>query len=605
MPFTDDGYEKLTEDEIYDRLRNKFEAKLGKTVEPGDLVSQQLRAEAETLAENQEEAMQRVYKSAYLADAEGKNLDKLAQYIGLTRREAVPATGLIEFSRDDIPTTSYTVPKNSKIQTRGSSPIEFVTTNQTTLAYIDGFEDNLNAWEGDKADFSRVQAGALTESYSLEVPATDAVALQTVRKDYKVGTTFNLDFAPSSDSITSFKFGMNDADNYHELIVDTSSGDIHLRTVVDGTEDALSTEVVAVPTGTASHVELDWSLYDDLRATIYESSARTTKVGEATLAYEPEWNTGAFEIESNDGVATALVDEVATSVVTASIRGINGGVHTNVGPDTITVATSGLTGIENITNPVPTGDLSFVDRNLSPLILGQEREDDEDLRQRAFENSSIGGAASLSALKTILSEVAGVQSVTVKRNREDTVDGDGRPPHCYEPIIYGGLHGDIAQALHDTASVDSNDVAGYAGNEVTYDIESPATGQTETYRWSEPIEVQLDVTLDLVVDENYVGDTSVQSMVVEYIGGTDIDGSQLGGLANGEDVYEAVLAGKLVDPAETGIWEVDSLTIDDNSDGSDDTTTTASGADVYAVTDDKVAVTDARDGSITVNTTLK
>ena len=49
----------------------------------------------------------------------------------------------------------------------------------------------------------------------------------------------------------------------------------------------------------------------------------------------------------------------------------------------------------------------------------------------------------------------------------------------------------------------------------------------------------------------------------------------------------------------------DSLIIDGNNDGTDDTTTTASGADVFAVSNEEVPSVNARDGSITVNTTLK
>jgi len=603
MPITDDGYEKYSWEEIYDRLKSDFEETFNETVEPGDIIHHQLEAEAKTLAENQEEALERVYRAAYLSDAEGKELDKLVSLIGLQRRDAVEASGVVEFITDDPPLATYTVPSSTELQTRGSDPIEFVTTETATIEYIDGFEENLNGWSGDKSSFSINTTSPINGDGSLEVPATSDVEIET-DNTYNIGTHFNLDLSPSSGSVKSVKFGIKDNSNYHEVILDTVSDQITLCVVKDDVETASKTTSVTFPTGEVSHLEIQWTLHGDLHVGLYDSSDRETQIAEANLSYTRDWETGSLAIASNDANATMLVDDLCTTLVTANIEAIYGGVEGNVGPDTIRVAPSGLTGIQTVTNPIPTGDASFNDTNLNPLALGQDRENDEELRDRAFENSSIGGAASLSALGTALGNIDGVQSVTVKRNREDSTV-DGLPPHSYEPIIYGGSKEEVASVLHQTASIDSTDVGGVHGSEVTYGIESDITGQTETYHWSVPIEKTLNITVDLVVDSTYVGDEDIQSIIANYIGGTDIDGSQVGGLDNGEDVYEAVLKGKLVDPDELGVWEVDSVTIDDNADGTDDTTETSSGADVYAVSDDQVAVTNARDGSITVNTTSK
>ena len=55
-----------------------------------------------------------------------------------------------------------------------------------------------------------------------------------------------------------------------------------------------------------------------------------------------------------------------------------------------------------------------------------------------------------------------------------------------------------------------------------------------------------------------------------------------------------------MNPEETGVWEVDSLKIDADGDGTDDTETTQSGADVLVVENNEVAITNARDGSINI-----
>jgi hypothetical protein len=238
------------------------------------------------------------------------------------------------------------------------------------------------------------------------------------------------------------------------------------------------------------------------------------------------------------------------------------------------------------------------------LTLGQKREDDAALRQRAFENSSIGGAASRSALEAAMSQLDSIQSVNTKRNRSDEVV-DGLPPHSYELIIYGGDAAKIAEIMDQTASIDSQDVGGIHGTEVTYDVESDVTGSVDTYHWSSPAEINLDITIDLIVDDTYIGDSAIRSLIINYVGGTDNDGSQVAGLSNGEDVYLSVLKTKLINPDETGVWEVDALTVDDNADGTDDTVELANGANVYSISDEEVAITNARDGSITVNTVMK
>jgi hypothetical protein len=53
------------------------------------------------------------------------------------------------------------------------------------------------------------------------------------------------------------------------------------------------------------------------------------------------------------------------------------------------------------------------------------------------------------------------------------------------------------------------------------------------------------------------------------------------------------------------VWEVDNISIDKDQDGTNDIETTTSGAEVLAVSNNEVALTNARDGSITITTTQK
>lgn len=606
MPVQDGEYRKLTKEEIQERLENNLEAQFDTTAQPGDLVTQQLAAEAATLAQNQEEALERVHQAAYLADATGKELDKVVDVIGLVRKEATSATGVVRFARETPPTSNYTIPSGTEVQTSGSTPIKFTTTSSSGLDYIGGFEDaNLNSWEGDKASFDILNTTELSGDYALEVPATDGVSITTSDSSFGIGATFTTDIYPHAGSVTGFRFGLQDQSNYFECVVDENAQDLKLRLVESGAESALSVnDLATVPVDSRSHLEIDWGMYEDTTATLYETEHRDVELCSVTLSAHREWEDGAFSVVSLDGNSTSLVDEISTRRILVNIQAVGSGVETNLGPDTITTISRSLAGIETVTNPVATGSSSIEDTRFEPLLLGEEREDDEQLRERAFNSTSIGGSATVNAIKTELQRVEGVQALTLNRNRTENVK-DGLPPHSFEAIVYGGTDEDIGQAIFNTASIDSHDVGGINGTEATHSIVSDVTNDTEVISWSRPNRIDVSLELNLVVDDTYVGEAEIRSIIANYIGGTDVDGSFVAGLDVGEDIYQAVLKRKVVNPDKTGVWEVDTLSIDRDGDGTDDSETTASGAEILGVADNEVAIANARDGSITITKTQR
>jgi uncharacterized phage protein gp47/JayE len=606
MPLVDGEYKKLTKKEIKQRLENSLENKLDTTAQPGDLITKQLAAEAETLARNQEEALERVHQAAYLADATGKELDKVVDIIGLTRDKAKPATGVIELWRETPPASTYIIPKGSEIQTGGREPIQFELTEQTSLVYIDGFEaNNLNNWEGDKSNFSILNSSEIEGNYLLQTPDGSDYSITTVDSNFSIGTTFTLNIKPDSGDVTAFRFGLQDQSNYFECTVDENAQDLSLALIEDDSEVTSSTNNSAtIPTSNDSYLEITWGMYEDSKATLYETKSRDNELCSVTLSESREWKEGAFSVASLNSTTNALIDEITTRSVLANAEAVDTGVKTNLGPDTINNISGSITGVEQVNNPVATGKPTNSDMDFEPFAIGEDRESDEELRERAFDTTAIGGAATVNALKTELLNVDGVKALTLNRNRTEN-QKNGLPAHSFEAIVYGGTDEDIGNVIFNTASIDSHDVGGIHGTEATYDIQSNVTNSTETISWSRPVRANLNLTLDLIVDDTFVGETEIRSIIVNYIGGTGVDGEFVTGLDVGEDVYEAILKRKVVSPEETGVWEVDSLTIDSNDDGNDDTTTTASGADVLGVADNEVAITDARDGSITVNTTQK
>jgi hypothetical protein len=253
---------------------------------------------------------------------------------------------------------------------------------------------------------------------------------------------------------------------------------------------------------------------------------------------------------------------------------------------------------------VATGDSKNKNTDFEPFVTGEEKERDEELRDRAFENSSIGGAATATSIATKIQKVDGVQSVKLFKNKTEG-EKNGLPSHSFEAVVYGGSDEDVANAIFDSSSIDSEDYGGANGTETTYTINTDVLAETETVHWSRPYKIDLDITLDLIVDETYIGDEDIQSLITKYVGGTDLDGSFVPGTTAGEDIYVAVLERQIVNPDETGVWEVDAITIDSDDDGTDDTVETTSGADVFQIADSEIAQANARDGSIDITTTQK
>jgi hypothetical protein len=322
MPLVDGEYEKLTEEEIKERLENSLKEKLDVSANPGDLVTKQLEAEAETLAQNQEEAIQRVHQAAYLVDATGKELDKVVDIIGLERVDASPATGVVRLWRETPPTTTYTIPRGSKVQTGGSQPIGYEITEQNKLAYISGFEsNNLDDWEKGTTDFSVINTEEMTGNYALEVPAKSGVNITKTDAEFTIGTTFNTDVKPSSGSVTTVRFALQDQSNYIECVLSENAQDLKLRLIEDGTTTASSDNSSAtIPTGVKSHLEIEWGLYQDTKAVLYETKNRDVELCSVSLNENKEWTTGGISIASLDSTANCLVDELSTRSVLSILK---------------------------------------------------------------------------------------------------------------------------------------------------------------------------------------------------------------------------------------------------------------------------------------------
>jgi len=292
----------------------------------------------------------------------------------------------------------------------------------------------------------------------------------------------------------------------------------------------------------------------------------------------------------------AATFDAAAETTQATVQAVEAGTRGNVGADRLTTMPSPPAGVAGVTNPQPTGDPSYtIADGTTQQTLGQDREGDQSLRERVLEGASIGGAATVRAVRDRIRALAGTPSLTIYTNRQLTADanGNGLPELSTELVIWSpsATDADVARAIHEVVSIGERLVSGYNGTAVSYPIESDALGQTRAIEWSEPTEIQVAVSLDVVVAESYVGDAVLEETIADYIGGTRPDGSPVAGLSVGDDVIVDELERQVNSLA--GVVGTAAVTIDADGDGTDDTTTRGDGLTAYAVASDAVVTVDA------------
>ena len=311
--------------------------------------------------------------------------------------------------------------------------------------------------------------------------------------------------------------------------------------------------------------------------------------------------------EGPDPIEFATTEAVSfgstESTVRANINALTPGTVGNVGADRITVIPSPPTGVSGVTNPQPTGDSSFtLTDGSTQQTLGQDREDDASLRERVLEGSSLGGAATVRAVRDKIRALDGTPSLTIFTNRTltDNANGNGLPKLSTELVIYSPSATDkqVGEAIHEIISVGERLVSGINGTATSYDVDSEVLAQTRTINWSEPTPTPLAVTVDVVEDDGYAGDRTVKRAIADYIGGTLPDGSPAAGLDVAEDVIVDELERRV--NSLDGVLGVASVTIDADGDGDDDTTTRSDGLTAYEVSSDEVVTVDAVN-DITIN----
>lgn len=617
MPIVNGDYEKLSEAEIRAALESEFRTEFGQDIDltESSVFTTLAQVLATTLNSNQEESLQSVYESAFLETATGEDLEKVVAIIGLQRRDAVHATGVQRFISDTPVTQNYTIQSGTVVQTDSDNPIEFETTDPVTFPYVTGFEDQDTVdLDGDTGSVSFNTSDPYEGSAALEIGATSGTHVWHDSEAVQEGDEYRLRVQTGAGGIPTATFGVQDGSNYYQLAIDEPTGELRIEKVESGsvTETLDTNSALTIPTGKYLDVEIDWRINGDIQVEVRDDDEGALTEEDATVVGtvagndgDDRWRSGLVGYKSGDATATKQFDESTTAATSANIRAVTGGTEGNVGGASLTILPSPPSGVDSTTNVFPTGTTQFDDLSGSPFIIGRNEETDDELRERAQESVSAGGAATHDALvNALLNDVEAVNSVTVFENKTDSdnTGTGGLPPHSFEAVVFGGDDADVAETIFETKAITARDYGGANGTLVTETVTAESNNQQFDIDFSRPTKLDVDITTDLVVDSTYIGDDELRNLIVEYIGGVRTDGTEAVGLGVGEDVridfIEDIIVGD-----DTGV-----IGFDTNASTGDVTTTPAkttdsNGLEIVDVGGNEVAQTDAQDGSITINTT--
>jgi uncharacterized phage protein gp47/JayE len=190
---------------------------------------------------------------------------------------------------------------------------------------------------------------------------------------------------------------------------------------------------------------------------------------------------------------------------------------------------------------------------------GTDGETDPELRLRYRYTAATFGSATAEAIRSQVYRVEGVHSVTVEQNRSNEVV-DGMNPHSVTVTVYGGDPDEIGEALLGSVPAGCETLGSSAV------IVPDSIGQTHVFNFNKATRVDTYIDASLTVDSSFSHDTAITALkdaLIAYIGGEDSEGTFYVGLPPGEDVvYQKLIA---IAMGITGITDI-TLTVGEGAD---------------------------------------
>ena len=609
MPITEDGdYVPLSEEEVEQLLTDALIEEFGSDIDlsRSSVFRTLVRIIARASAEEISPTLQEIFEGSFLETAEGVMLDRVVEILGISRISSRRATGVVRFIREEPTHQTFTIPSGTVVQTDGEDPIRFETRRSTNIQLYANFEDNtLSPYIGNLGAFNVTDDSQFVfdGDFALEYDSLDADETiwqeRTQRRTHR-GKRLSVQVLAPDGSVPRQLFGVADNNNTYYTEVDTTAGGegeaahrLFVRS--DGVDTQLDEEIITYPLGDYVENDIDWRLEGKIVSTLRDADDNVLSTITATEEFT--WLEGGFGFE-NGSTVNCYWDNYTSYTTSVNIRAMEGGVRGNVGANTLVILPTVPSGVEEVTNPHATGDFNFTDIDGDTYIVGRERETDDQLRERVRNTVGQAGSATIDSIASNIREIEGVESVVVFENTEPTEDAENRPPHSFEPVVLGGNEQDIIDAIYETKAATARDTGGHVGVRVEGKAISEVTGQTYEIEFSRPDPVKIDLIMDVVVDDTYIGNTELRNRIVNYTGGQRADGVTVVGLASGQDVKIDQLRDAIVND-QTGVVGVSSLSV------TPATTTDANGLEVVSVGDNEVATADATDSSIIINVTVQ
>jgi uncharacterized phage protein gp47/JayE len=200
--------------------------------------------------------------------------------------------------------------------------------------------------------------------------------------------------------------------------------------------------------------------------------------------------------------------------------------------------------ITNIISVIP-GLTSTV--NNAALVLGRERETDEELRTRIKNSANADCTGTIPSIETaILNNVAGVTSVSITENVTAETDGAGRPPHSYETVVVGGNNSDIGEEIWRTKPAGIK----LHGNTNVVIVDSNGNNRSIDFTRPSAVHTAVRVSYTTYGEETYPvgGDATIKSTVASHINslGLDVD----------------VITGRMFGPIYSAVEGINELTVE-------------------------------------------
>lgn len=150
--------------------------------------------------------------------------------------------------------------------------------------------------------------------------------------------------------------------------------------------------------------------------------------------------------------------------------------------------------------------------NLTDAQEGRDEESDTELRIRRNEAATKTGTATITAIRSALLDVEGVDMVEIQANNTDA-PVEGVPPQHIRVVVNGGSDADIAETLFNTVAAG----IGYYGS-TSYVYTEEQSGDTFTIKWDRPVEVPIYIIINLTIDASYPGDGDalIKADTVQY-----------------------------------------------------------------------------------------